>query len=243
MYYINRLLHKWIGLLIFIQMIFWVLGGLIFVSIPFLPIIKGEKYINLTSYNNNTINANKLVSLNKIINNIPNTIKTDLINIGNQPVFKISTLNNNTYYINALTGKKLSTPTQEDIIAIANSIYKGSGKIKDVSYINNAKATQILFVNELYEKTGLIQVSYDDFLNNRLYFDEKSGEFYKIRNNAWVIYDFFWRLHIMDYKNGENFNNILVIITTTLALILTLSGSIMLFYTRFIKKSNLDTKI
>ena len=109
-----------------------------------------------------------LQPLNKVISSIPNAIKTDLINIGNQPVFKISTLNNNTHYINALTGIKLSSPTKEDIIAIANSIYTGNGKIKSISLITNENQTKVLFVNELYGKTGLWQISYDDFLNNRL---------------------------------------------------------------------------
>ena len=35
----------------------------------------------------------------------------------------------------------------------------------------------------------------------------RSGELLTLRNDAWVIYDFFWRLHVMDYAGGEDFNN------------------------------------
>ena len=45
-----------------------------------------------------------------------------------------------------------------------------------------------------------------DALQTRLYFDGASGEYLTVRTRAWVWYDFFWRLHIMDYQGGEDFN-------------------------------------
>ena len=46
-----------------------------------------------------------------------------------------------------------------------------------------------------------------DGLRTRIYLDGQGGEFIALRNEAWVWYDFFWRLHIMDYGGGEDFNN------------------------------------
>ena len=36
-----------------------------------------------------------------------------------------------------------------------------------------------------------------------------------------------WRLHIMDYRNGEDFNNVLLIIFSLLGLVFTVSGVVL----------------
>jgi len=79
-------------------------------------------------------------------------------------------------------------------------------------------------------KTGLWQVSFDDTWNSRLYFSAKDGEFYRVRNDAWVMYDFFFRLHIMDYNTGEEFNNNLLRAFSILSVVVTITGIIMLIY-------------
>ncbi len=43
------------------------------------------------------------------------------------------------------------------------------------------------------------------------------------------LYDFLWSLHIMDYKERDNFNHPLVIVAASFAMLLTLSGIIVLF--------------
>ena len=45
-----------------------------------------------------------------------------------------------------------------------------------------------------------------------------------MRNDAWVFYDAMWRLHIMDYSDGDDFNNTLLRVLTPLALLFVLSG-------------------
>ena len=49
------------------------------------------------------------------------------------------------------------------------------------------------------------------------------------RSGVWRFYDFFWRLHIMDWKTGENFNHPLIIITTFLTLSIVITGIILLW--------------
>ena len=52
----------------------------------------------------------------------------------------------------------------------------------------------------------------------------RSGELLTLPNDAWVIYDFFWRLHIMDYAGGEDFNNNLLRGASLAAIALVLTG-------------------
>ena len=71
------------------------------------------------------------------------------------------------------------------------------------------------------------RVRFDDTLGTRLYFDGTSGEFLTHRNEAWVWYDFFWRLHIMDYTGGDDFNNWLLRSASVLSWALVLAGAVL----------------
>lgn len=84
-------------------------------------------------------------------------------------------------------------------------------------------------VLETGERHDLWRASFDDRLHTRFYFDGPSGEFLFVRNDAWVLYDFFFRLHVMDYAGGEDFNNPLLRVFAVLSLAFALSGAVLTF--------------
>jgi hypothetical protein len=65
-------------------------------------------------------------------------------------------------------------------------------------------------------------------LRTRLYFDNRSGELLTVRTEAWVVYDFFWRLHVMDYSHGEDFNNFLLRASAVAAFGLVVTGLVLM---------------
>lgn len=58
-------------------------------------------------------------------------------------------------------------------------------------------------------RKDLWRVRFADALNTRVYLNGQTGEFVTSRNDAWVRYDFIWRLDITDYADGEDFNGTL----------------------------------
>jgi hypothetical protein len=48
-----------------------------------------------------------------------------------------------------------------------------------------------------------------------------------VRNHFWVFYDAMWRLHIMDYSAGKDFNNKLLIFFVVLSFVFALSGLVL----------------
>jgi uncharacterized iron-regulated membrane protein len=56
-----------------------------------------------------------------------------------------------------------------------------------------------------------------------------TGEVVSRRSGVWRLFDFFWRLHVMDWDDGEDFNHPLIIITTALTLSIVVSGFILLW--------------
>jgi uncharacterized iron-regulated membrane protein len=58
----------------------------------------------------------------------------------------------------------------------------------------------------------------------KLYLDPWTGEILARRTDRWRIFDFFWMLHIMDFDAREDFNHPLLQISAALGLIIALSG-------------------
>ena len=63
--------------------------------------------------------------------------------------------------------------------------------------------------------------------NPHLYICPVTGEVLKRRNRPWRIFDFFWMLHIMDYRNREDFNHWLLTGMALLALLTSASGVVL----------------
>ncbi|WP_290563407.1 PepSY domain-containing protein [Aliidiomarina sp.] len=72
------------------------------------------------------------------------------------------------------------------------------------------------------------RVNFQDELNTRVYINEASGDVMGHRNDPWVIADWMYRLHFMDYSGARNFNNVLIITLGLLCLWFVLSGVLLL---------------
>jgi hypothetical protein len=60
-----------------------------------------------------------------------------------------------------------------------------------------------------------------------LYVATDTGAVTARRSMLWRTYDFLWSLHIMDFRNHEDFNTPLLIVATALALVMILTGIIL----------------
>ena len=67
----------------------------------------------------------------------------------------------------------------------------------------------------------------DDGIN--IYVDSMTGDIAAIRSDSWRVWDLLWALHIMDYRDRDNINNLLLKIFSVLALVSSVSGIILFF--------------
>jgi Na+-transporting NADH:ubiquinone oxidoreductase subunit F len=72
------------------------------------------------------------------------------------------------------------------------------------------------------------QAQFDDPERTALYFAADDGRFIAARTATWRLYDFFWMLHTMDYIGRDNFNNPLIITIGMATLWLSISGIILI---------------
>jgi len=63
------------------------------------------------------------------------------------------------------------------------------------------------------------------------YVDAKSGDFQRVRHRQWRWFDFLWMTHTMDYQGRDNFNTLLLRAFSLFGLITVLSGFALAFVT------------
>jgi uncharacterized iron-regulated membrane protein len=77
-------------------------------------------------------------------------------------------------------------------------------------------------------KSPVWRAQFDDPQHTALYFAADDGHFIAARTSSWRLYDFFWMLHTMDYAGRDNFNNPLIVTIGMAALWLSISGIVLL---------------
>jgi len=75
----------------------------------------------------------------------------------------------------------------------------------------------------------IYKVSTDTKDGINIYIDPITGDVAAIRSDSWRAWDLLWALHIMDYQDRDNINNILLKIFSILALVSSISGVILFF--------------
>ena len=94
--------------------------------------------------------------------------------------------------------------TESEARALAQSAYRGAGRPVSARFYEKPP-------QETGRETPLWRVDFDDAERTAFYLDPETGEVATRRSAVWRFYDFLWRLHILDLKNGEDFNNPLII--------------------------------
>ena len=62
-----------------------------------------------------------------------------------------------------------------------------------------------------------------------IYVDSLTGDIVAIRSDSWRAWDLLWALHIMDYQDRDNINNLLLRIFSILALVTSITGILLFF--------------
>ena len=75
----------------------------------------------------------------------------------------------------------------------------------------------------------IYKISTDTKDDINIYLDPITGDIAAIRSDSWRAWDLLWALHIMDYQDRDNINNILLKIFSALALISSITGIILFF--------------
>jgi ferredoxin len=214
-------LHKWVGLLIGIQVLFWLVSGL---AISLLDPVKasGNLWRSASVPETDTLESMTFIEPAELpAELLKGALAIDLTVRRGKPVYFIRRADGESL-VNAMDGS-IVVIEKADAELLARQDFIGDGEI-----ISSERGTAPGI--ETRDSSGAYwRVNFSDQANTAIYISASTGEILERRNSYWRIRDFFWMLHIMDYTDRENFNNPLIIAVALIAIWLGISGFLLLF--------------
>jgi uncharacterized iron-regulated membrane protein len=215
-----RRAHKWIGLVIGVQALLWMISGLYMVVVP-LEVIHGDHLAHVPTERLNP--ANIRIAQASLHERYPGITAVRMKNLLGKEVYEIKQGTQATL-VNATSGAKISPLDRRDIVALADAAYVGEGSIRGVEWVTKAP-------REVGSRpVPLWAVHYDEPGKTTLYFSPYTGDLVARRHELWRWFDFLWMFHIMDYEERENVNNTLLRVAAISGLVFALSGAWLLLY-------------
>ncbi|MEL7015273.1 MAG: PepSY domain-containing protein [Pseudomonadota bacterium] len=209
-------LHRWIGLLLGLQVMLWMLSGVIMTWIPF-PLVKSKPTTTLVYPAE--LAPQIYAAPGGILAQTPGATEISLKTFQGKPVY-VTQGNGQDHLFDALSGKKISPLRKNQVLDVANADYAGDGTVRHARLMTKTPG-------EYRGKTPVWQVEFRDANVTRLYISPFSGEVLTRRNKYWRVFDFFWMLHIMDYDERDDFNNPLLRIAAGLGVVFAISGLVL----------------
>jgi uncharacterized iron-regulated membrane protein len=212
-------LHKWVALIVGIQLLLWTLSGLVFTllhpksvsgellaSPPPMPTLAAEATLTDPS-------AWLGMHADRIVNEV------SLRPLDGAWVYRIVRKDGI-----ELRRAEDGAPVVIDAVRsrrLALDHYRGGGRLVGIQYL----AVSTL---ETREAGATWQATFDDPDGTSLYFSAADGALVATRSDTWRMFDFFWMLHTMDYVGRDDFNNPLVILVGSAALWIGVTGVLLL---------------
>jgi len=213
-----RLFHKYLSLVISIQLLLWTISGIYF-AFNKIELVRGEQYLI----------EQKVSKLNlKEVESSFSGKNVNFVRRLDEWIIKVETDSGFSY--TDLQGQNLDELNAEEVREV----------VRLSTNLTPLMAQRIDKPEIRAEFRGrnlpIFKVATSTTDNINVYVDAFTGEVTAIRSDSWRIWDFLWGAHIIDYSERENINNFLIKILSILALLSSLSGIVLFFKTFKFKK-------
>jgi hypothetical protein len=217
-----RKAHKWLIAFVGIQFLVWSLSGLYMVTMD-IHFIHGESLQKKPSHH---LELDKVsYSLSTLLSEYPRAQNVRLGRLLDKQVYRLDDKQLGKIMLDAATGQRLVPIDKNMAIQIAEFNYTGTPVIQSIQRLDTPETAP----NELSPRhLPVWQVRFAGAFSDTFYISQHSGEIVTKRHDFWRFFDWMWRLHIMDYDDGENVANWLLLV---IALLGSLAASLGLFLT------------
>lgn len=214
-------LHKWLALIIGVQLLIWFASGTIMSWLP-IEQVRGEHLIDREQMVD-LRQADEFVSMAALLTQVDKPVGSiDLRMIGGRSVAIVKTADSELAF-DARTGQWLPAIDLSQAQAIARSAWIGPQPFP--------VSTGSLIASNSVEYRGALpawRLDLRDAENTRVYVAATTGRITGVRTGTWRLYDFFWALHIMDWTDHEDFNTPWLLAFAIGGLALALAGTALL---------------
>ncbi len=213
-------IHKWLALLMAVQILFWFASGLFFAWFPIervrseharsaqvaQPVPLDEAAAGLARLRGAGVGPAESVEVRRLLG---------------QPVALVRAGEGRPILYDLGSARRLS-PVPMTLAA----------RIAEADHVGDLRAARVSRVEaETSEYKGALpawRVDFEDGEGRAVYVAADTGQVTARRSTLWRTYDFLWGLHIMDWRGHEDFNTWLLVIATFLGLVVIVSGIVML---------------
>ena len=213
MKFLVRNTHKYLSILISIQLLLWTISGIYF-AFNQIELVRGEQYRLPQAFS---------VDLSKV-NLVLDSVKSIQVARRFGEEILIVRKETGTEYLNleGVALEKLSKTQATSIVSAVTSLTPLA-----VEEINDPEPGSEYRGRNLPLFKVITQDQENDEIN--VYVDAISGQVVAIRSEQWRLWDLMWGLHIMDWETRDEINNWLLKLFSVLALISSLAGVFIFF--------------
>ncbi len=215
-------IHKWLALIVGVQMLFWVASGLFFAMFP-IERVRSEHRIAVHDYAALDVAAlPSSVEIAALLPTAPNKLSFERDSRGR--AVAIAEFAEGRSALIDVDARQVISPLDREIASDIARAYVASAPA-----IREAK----LVTSESPEYRGALpawRIAFEDSEGLAVYVAADSGRVTARRSDLWRTYDALWALHIMDWRDHENFNHGLLILASLTSLIVVLAGFVLFPY-------------
>ena len=219
---IARNLHKWLGLIVGIQIFIWLATGLYMVVVD-IDFIHGDPLVK-NMQDTVVVPQGSLLSMASLKVRYPDATQIGLRPLMGKTFYTVTTANNR-YLLDPETGAVQSPLGEEAARHIARYHYAGEAPVINTLLITSNPPMEIQT-----RRLPLWRIDFDDRFATSFYIDPHNGSLATRRHLYWRIFDFLWMLHIMDYEDRSDAHNLLLISAQVTGLTFAITGLWLLFY-------------
>ncbi len=210
--------HKWLALIVGVQILFWFASGLFFAAFP-IERVRSEHRI--AEHPVAALSA-PMQDVTPLLPEAPTRVTYERDVLG-EPVAVAEFPERRPILIDLADWRVASPLSAEAAEQIARAYVVGNPRVRE----------HRLITEETPEYRGVLpawRIAFDDGEGLAIYVAADTARVTARRSDLWRVYDALWALHIMAWRDHENFNTGLLILTTLTALLVTLAGFVLIPY-------------
>lgn len=215
-------IHKWLGLIVFAQLVVWTGTGLFFAAIHITD-IRGEALVHppgqTAPMDARRIRFSSTDALKAVAEDEP--IEVALRPLAGEPVYEVRG-EIGTFLVSAESGERIVID-EARARALAEERWVARDSLRVMELLPKAPKE-----SGLAGEVWAARFAGDG--NPTLYVSSLTGKVSAPRTDLWRTYDFLWQLHLMDWGMNENFNTPWMVALALLALSATLFGVALLVH-------------
>lgn len=222
----SRKIHRWLSVVIGMQLLMWTISGLVFSWSPIGEVrgehrIRSRKAIDLASYE--LLDSREILSSAKYVPENHSVTGLALKQMLGKPVFELRLDGPSTSYVlvDAVSGRCLSPISKSLAEDIALDDFSEPVQVLRCDYLDQPQTGHSEYRSK---EIPVWKVTLDHPSGTAIYVSANRGEVVTRRNDRWRLFDFFWMLHTMDYQGRDNFNSWLLKVMSLFGLFSVFTG-------------------